>query len=492
MQDKKAIGILFLACLVGLTGPVLGQVFQVKLDGAQQVPANDSEATGLCLGYLDQGEGTFTIICSHNVENAIAAHIHRALPGESGPVHFPFDSPASPFKGQFEFSAADIEDLLAGELYVNIHSEAFQGGEIRGQIGPPMDAAVAFPLTGEEDGNETDRTGTCMAALNPLNTVFSIACTHDVADVTAAHIHRGAPGVAGPVVFGFGASTTIIDQVSWDDFPGCPDFDSFLADLNAGLLYVNVHNPAEPGGLIRGQIPPPPGALYFPQFGNGGGFSSAITLTNTSTTTEVAGVLYFQDVDGGPLTVGLAGGGLVGTQRGGTRFQVINVSEVDFEIPPLGSVSITTDGQGDIALGSAKAVANGPIGGIIRFSIPSIGIAGFGSAPPLDRALVPVRAAGSLRTAIAVRNNESHPITVNFALQGVEGDPEDLVAERTIPANGRVALFMDELFENLAPGDFQGTLLVSTGEGSFSAISLELGPNPGEFTSLPVSPVVGP
>ncbi len=492
MQDKKAIGIFLLLCLTGLTGPALGQVFQVQLDGSQQVPANDSEATGLCLGYLDQGDSTFTIICSHNVENAIAAHIHRALPGESGPVHFPFDSVASPFKGQFEFAAGDIADLLAGELYVNIHSEAFQGGEIRGQIGPPMDAAVAFPLTGEEDGNETDRTGGCVAALDPLRTQFSIACTHDVADVTAAHIHRGAPGVAGPVVFGFNASTTIIDQVSWDDFPGCPDFDSFLADLNAGLLYVNVHNPAEPGGLIRGQIPPPPAALYFPQFGNGGGFNSAITLTNTSTTTEVAGVLYFQDVNGGPLSVGLVGGGLVGTQRGGSRAQVANVSEVQFEIPPLGSFSVTTDGQGDLALGSAKAVANGPIGGIIRFGIPTIGIAGFGSAPPLNRALVPVRAQGSLRSAIAVRNNESHPITVSFALQGVAGDPEDTVVEQTIPANGRIAQFMDELFEDLVLGDFQGTLYLSTGDGSFSAIALELGPNPGEFTSLPVSPVVGP
>lgn len=490
MQHKNRFLVLVLMGLVALTGPALGQVFQVQLSGSQQENPNDSEATGLCLAHLDQQALTLTVICSHDVQNVTMAHIHRAQAGSSGPIVFPFDSPASPMKGEFAVDAFDIADLLAGELYVNVHSDAYPAGEIRGQIGPAADAAVAFPLTGEEDGNVTDLTGKCMVSVNPLSTVFNIACTHDVEDAFGAHIHRGAPGVAGPVVFGFNAATTIIDSVSWADFQGCPDFDSFLADLSEGNLYVNVHNPEAPGGLIRGQIPPPPTVQYFPQFGNGGGFTSSVTLINTSTTSELNGVVYFQDVNGAPLTVGLKAGGIVGTVVGGSSWQLAAVTEVEFTIPPLGSVTFTTDGAGDeLALGSAKVVADGPFGGIIRFSIPNIGIAGFGSAPPMVRALVPVRIEDGLNSAIAIRNNESHPIAVTLVLNTAELDETE---EVLIPANGRIAQFINELFENLPAGEFVGTLSILSADGSFSAIALELGPEPGQFTSLPVSPIVGP
>lgn len=500
MQKSRGFLVLVVVGLIGLTGSAWGQVFDFPLSGAQQETPTGSEATGHCLGYLNQSAATLTVICSHDVQNVTMAHIHRAPAGTSGPPVFPFDDPSSPMKGVFTVDAFDIADLFGGEFYVNVHSTAHPAGEIRGQIGPAADAAVAFPLDGDQAGTGAENSGVCMGALNTLATAFNVACSHNVEDLTMIHIHRGEPGEAGPVVFGFEAATTVIDSVSATDFPGCPDFDGFLADLSEGNLYVNVHNVDAPGGLIRGQIPPPPIVQYFPQFGNGSGFTSSVTITNTSTTSELNGVMYFQDVDGNPLSVGLSTGGIVGTVYGGNAWQLSPVTEVEFNIPALGTVSFVTDGAGDeLALGSAKVIADGQFGGIIRFKIPTRGIAGFGSAQAMDRALAPVQVTDSINTAIAIRNNESLPQDIVLILNGPGVTPPGTVgpgvanyASVLIPANGRIALFVDELFPDLDLSEFAGTLTIEASGGSFSAIALELGNEAGEFTSLPVSPLVGP
>jgi hypothetical protein len=102
--------------------------------------------------------------------------------------------------------------------------------------------------------------------------------------VTAAHFHRGAKGIAGPVIYplslvGF---TQISGQVTFAQ--------SDVADLQAGNFYFNVHSVAHPGGFARAQIPaitvsapgpaapaaPAPAAL--PSTGSGGPVSEPIAL----------------------------------------------------------------------------------------------------------------------------------------------------------------------------------------------------------------------
>ena len=498
---KKKTFLFLCMGLILLSGSAYAQVFDINLNGAQQVPANDSTAVGKCLAYLNEGQTELTVICSHDVADVTVAHIHRGAADEIGPPILPFDSPASPMKGNFSVTAGDVSDLFAGLLYVNVHSDAYPGGEIRGQIGPPSDSGVYLELDGSQavPPVTTDASGACMTSLNPLNTVFDIACTNDVENITAAHIHRGAAGENGPPVFTLAASTTMISEVTAADLGGAAEFQGFLDDLWWGNLYVNVHSTAHPDGEIRGQIGRPALSLYFPQFGNGGGtaetegFTSSIVLVNTSTTTAVSGTVYFRDMDGYPLPVGLTGGS--GVIPPGTP-----VSQVDFSLEPLGSTTVNTDGNGDILLGSAEAISDQPISGIIRFSIPGIGIAGFGSAPPMTRAIVPVRNEDGIRTALAIRNNETNPIAVSLSLHGEDGStpgnvgPTSTTAEIWIPANGRVASFIDEYFSESDLTGFVGTLMVTTSDGgSFSAIALELDQTqPGIFTSLPVSSVTGP
>ena len=66
-----------------------------------------------------------------------AAHIHMAAMGKNGPVIVPFlrmgDNTWGPAGGA-RLTDAQYKAYLAGELYVNVHSEANKGGEIRAQL----------------------------------------------------------------------------------------------------------------------------------------------------------------------------------------------------------------------------------------------------------------------------------------------------------------------------------------------------------------------
>lgn len=69
---------------------------------------------------------------------------------------------------------------------------------------------------------------------------------------TMAHIHQGAPGVAGPVIVPFKQ-----DGNTFTATPGAKLTESQMAAWRAGNLYFNVHSAAHPAGEIRGQLKAP-------------------------------------------------------------------------------------------------------------------------------------------------------------------------------------------------------------------------------------------
>lgn len=71
-------------------------------------------------------------------------------------------------------------------------------------------------------------------------------------DAVAAHIHVGAPGVAGPPIIPL---TKGADGV-WTVPEGAKLTDEQYASFTSGNLYVNVHSPAHKSGEIRGQLKP--------------------------------------------------------------------------------------------------------------------------------------------------------------------------------------------------------------------------------------------
>jgi len=111
--------------------------FNASLKGASETPPNMSTANGNAIFTFD----TSTYILSGTVTFQgiipIGVHIHKGAVGEPGEVVFQLDTGTitSPIRfTSVALDSAQRADLMADMYYVNIHSSAFLGGEIRGQL----------------------------------------------------------------------------------------------------------------------------------------------------------------------------------------------------------------------------------------------------------------------------------------------------------------------------------------------------------------------
>ncbi len=113
------------------------QFKNIALTGAQEVPANSSQATGTFNGTYNRNTKVLTYTLTYDGITPTAMHFHKEAIGQSGGVEVPIGSTpySSPVTGQTPVLTQDQEaDLLAGDWYVNIHSSQFPAGEIRGQL----------------------------------------------------------------------------------------------------------------------------------------------------------------------------------------------------------------------------------------------------------------------------------------------------------------------------------------------------------------------
>ncbi len=109
--------------------------FNATLNGASEVPINASTATGMATLTFNTTTKIFTITVKHTIAAPTNGHIHKGAIGVGGPPVFPFVSFTSPITyTSVALDASQETDLNAGLYYVNIHTAAFPGGEIRGQL----------------------------------------------------------------------------------------------------------------------------------------------------------------------------------------------------------------------------------------------------------------------------------------------------------------------------------------------------------------------
>ena len=124
--------------LAGYTSATLGADVKVTLSGDQEVPPVKTSASG---------SGTITVGDDGSVKGSVmtkgvegsAAHIHVGAAGKNGPVIVPLTK-----SGEYGWNVGagakltdeQMKAFKAGDLYVNVHSAANPGGEIRGQLKP--------------------------------------------------------------------------------------------------------------------------------------------------------------------------------------------------------------------------------------------------------------------------------------------------------------------------------------------------------------------
>lgn len=204
-----------------------------------------NDGTTLCSFLFYPGQGTPT-----------TADIHHAGAGSTGPAVLtlpPFtDGQGSDgcVGGQDPSLLADIKANPA-DYYVNIASDTFPDGALRGQLAPHpffktnLTGAAEVPGPGSSDGS-----GEAFVDLLGGNVLCVALHVRGIDQPTAAHIHQAAPGVAGPIV-------VMLPTPIFNHSFGCDSIDPTLYDqiaANPGSFYVNVHTGAFPNGALRGQL----------------------------------------------------------------------------------------------------------------------------------------------------------------------------------------------------------------------------------------------
>ena len=224
--------------------------------------------------------------------------------------------------------------------------------------------------------------------------------------------------------------------------------------------------------------------LDFAHFANGTSITSDLVFVNLAPQ-PVRPAVYFYDTEGALVSaeslVDVTGDLEITEDGGGLTVQT--------EMGPLGVLTISTHGQGELVSGSVRVVADGPIGGMLRFDLPAIGEAVVGASPPVSDTIFPVRRReGGITTGVAIHNLEAEAIGVSCRLMsgGV------LLEEVEIPlaANGQTSWLIDQAFPAADTSDFAGSVQCDAGgEGLFSALALEMDPGTRVFLTLPLFPV---
>ncbi|HWB73240.1 MAG TPA: cell wall-binding repeat-containing protein [Egibacteraceae bacterium] len=278
-----------------------GELFGTAEVDSNGIPGDEGDPDGFgvtAVSVTDDGRLCYGIGVLGIQLPALAAHIHAAPIFESGTVVVPLEAPVPvdleglPPGVEFGQAAGCIEGVDEGllaaieanpsEFYVNVHTEEFPDGAVRGQLFPGefgldhiherfadlTGAEVVAPTIGDPDGSGLGAVGGVDASGGDyLHFHFVVENIPLPAD--SAHIHQGAAGTEGPIVVnllppqeflfappGAGSSAGWVDLHALEQ-PG--DTTARFADIlaNPGDYYMEVHSA---DGAIRGQLdaePPP-------------------------------------------------------------------------------------------------------------------------------------------------------------------------------------------------------------------------------------------
>jgi predicted TIM-barrel enzyme len=233
------------------TPPVLTKV--AALDNVQETTASTSTGVGGGVLTVDTATRKASGFVASTGVPGTSAHIHSAARGVAGDVIVPLVGGPDIWvvPDNTTLSSANVNDFRNGNLYFNIHSVAFPGGEIRGQIDMTPTTLKFASLDNTQETSpaiSTAKGGGLLAVDAATGKIAGFAVSEGVPG-TAAHIHSAARGVAGDI---------IVPLVGGPSHWFVPDNTTLSAANVIGFqndnLYYNIHSAAIPSGEIRGQL----------------------------------------------------------------------------------------------------------------------------------------------------------------------------------------------------------------------------------------------
>ena len=110
--------------------------FEATVNGAQEVPSTPSTATGTMTGTYNKKMKELSYTINYTGITPSAGHIHLAPggPGTNGGFFHTLNPLTSPISGKVVLTQLQENALMEGRLYVNLHTERYSAGEIRGNI----------------------------------------------------------------------------------------------------------------------------------------------------------------------------------------------------------------------------------------------------------------------------------------------------------------------------------------------------------------------
>lgn len=136
-KTKVTLATLAIGAAVAFAGPAFADKMKATLDGKQEVPPNTSAGKGTADVDWDAASKKLSWKLNYSGLSgpATAAHFHGpAAPGANAGVAVPISNTASGSEGSATLTDAQAADLAAGKYYINVHTAANPGGEIRGQV----------------------------------------------------------------------------------------------------------------------------------------------------------------------------------------------------------------------------------------------------------------------------------------------------------------------------------------------------------------------
>jgi hypothetical protein len=141
-------GMILAACLAAIgawmvLSKAASESFKVRLAGAQQVPPVDTAATGTAELTYDPATRVLTWNVSYSGLSGPATMAHFHGPAAAGKNVRLWSGWARravvevPIKGEATLTPEQAQQFTAGAWYINVHTQAHQAGEIRGQVMPP-------------------------------------------------------------------------------------------------------------------------------------------------------------------------------------------------------------------------------------------------------------------------------------------------------------------------------------------------------------------